>query len=166
MPRFWFARLAGAAEGNMATGAHPAPARERVGRTGLWFGLFGAPAAWSVQTLADTAIAAHACYPRLTPTDEPVTGGMLAITLAVSAAALAVSIAALVVALRSWSRTRHEHQERSGGASAHGAEHALLETGEGRTRFMALSAVMMSVTFLVACLAHAASVLIVGACWR
>ena len=145
--------------------AHPAPARERVGRLSLWFGLFGAPAAWTVQTLANTAIAAHGCYPRLTPTERPVTGGLFAITLAVSVAALAVSVAALAVAWRSWSRTRQEHQERSGGASGHATGHAALETGEGRTRFMALSGVMMSATFLVACLAHAVSVLIVGACW-
>lgn len=149
----------------MATGAHPAPARGVVRPMFLWFGLFGGPAAWTVQTLANTAVAAHACYPRLTPTERPVTGGLFAITLIVSLVAVAVSIAALLVAWRSWSRTRHEHQEQSGGASEHAAQHAALETGEGRTRFMALSGVLMSITFLVAVLAHTASVLIVGPCW-
>ena len=149
----------------MGGGSHPAPARGVVRPMSIWFGLFGAPAAWTVQTLVNTALAAHGCYPRLTPTARPVTGGLFAITLVVSIAAIAVGLAALVVAWRAWSRTRHEHQEHSGGASEHAAGHALLETGEGRTRFMALSAVMMSTTFVVACLAHTVSVLVVGACW-
>lgn len=149
----------------MASGTHPAPARGVVSPMSLWFGLFGGPAAWTVQTLVNTALAAHGCYPRLTPTEHPVTGGLFAITLIVSLAAVAVSVVALLVAWRSWSRTRQEHQEKSGGASEHAEQHAALETGEGRTRFMALSGVLMSTTFLVAVLAHTASVLFVGACW-
>ena len=150
----------------MASGAHPAPARGQVGLGSLFFALFGGPAAWTVQTLVNTALAAHGCYPRLTPTDRPVTGGLFAITLIVSLAAVAVTAVALVVGWRAWSRTRQEHQERSGGASEHAAAHAAIETGEGRTRFMAMAAVMMSATFLVASVAHTASVVFVGPCWR
>jgi hypothetical protein len=137
--------------------AHPAPARHRASLAALWFGLFGAPAAWSVQMLADYSTNAHGCYPRLYPLPSPTMGAarMTLVLSLVSAAAVLIGIAALVVALRSYMATRPEWR---------GVAHELLEVGEGRTRFMALSGVMLSALFLLASLVHAASVLLLAEC--
>jgi hypothetical protein len=152
------------ADANAQPDAHPAPARQRVGLPMLWFGLFGAPAAWSVQTLVNFPVAAHGCFPRMLPLPVPVTGGLRGIVFAVSLLALAVCVAATVVALRTWRRTREEHQPSSGRGAAHAPSVAALETGEGRTRFMALSGVLTSVTFLVICLVHTSALFLVAPC--
>ena len=144
--------------------SHPAPSRARVRRAALWFGLLGGPIAWSVQTLINLPVASHGCFPRLTPLDAPITGAMRGIAFVVSLAALAIGLAAAAVAWRSWRHTRDEQQSGTGNARQHGAEHALLETGEGRTRFMALAGVLTSVTFLVASAIHAAAIFLVLPC--
>lgn len=144
--------------------AHPAPARNDVSQGLLWFGLLGAPAAWTVQTLVDLAVASHGCYPQLFPLQSPVLAGLRGIVITVSLAALIVCIVAGSAAVRTWGRTRHEHQRGSGAGEQHGPAAALLETGEGRTRFLALSGLMTSVVFTIAVLAHMVSIFIVGPC--
>src|SRR5437763_2766213 len=89
---------------------HPAPARAHASTTALWFGIFGGPVAWSVQTLVNLPVAAHNCFPRLEPLSSPVTG-VRGIAFTVSVLALIVCGAATAVAFRSWTRTRHEHRE-------------------------------------------------------
>ena len=143
--------------------AHPAPERASVGRGVLWFGIFGAPAAWSAQTLVNLAIASHGCFPRLEPRDAPVTS-VRGIAIVVSAIAVLVVLAATATATRSWMRTRKEHHGAAGTARQHPPVTALHETGEGRTRFMALCGVLTSVTFLVLSLVHAAAALTIGPC--
>lgn len=144
---------------------HPAPARGSVALWTLWFGFLGAPLAWTLQTLANTAVASHGCFPQLFPLSSPVTGGMRGILFAISGVALIGGVAALAVSFSTWRRTRSEHQEKSGGdARRHGHGTAALETGEGRTRFMALSGVLTSIVFLVVILAHTAAVFVVIPC--
>lgn len=143
---------------------HPAPERGRVPLSLLWFGFLGGPAAWSVQALVNTSLAAHACYPHLTPLAAPIARGLRGLTFAVGVAAVAVCVAAAVVAWRTWSRTRGEHQQGSGRGREHEPSSALLETGEGRTRFMALAGVLTSLTFLVVTVADAAAILLVTPC--
>jgi hypothetical protein len=151
--------------GAAAAGAgHPAPQRERSSPAALWFGLLGAPAAWSVQTLVNLPVASHSCFPRIYPLATPAFGGTRGIVLLVSLAALATCSAAAVVAWRSWQRTREEQQEGSGRGREHQSGAALLETGEGRTRFMALAGVMTSVVFFLVSAAHAATLLFVSPC--
>ena len=145
-------------------GAHPAPARNDVSSGLLWFGLVGGPLAWTVQTLVDLALTSHGCYPRLFPLAAPMLAGLRGILAIVSVAALIVCIVAALVAMRSWNRTRHEHQSSSGAGEKHGPSAALLETGEGRTRFLALSGLMTSIVFTIAVLAHTVSIFIVGPC--
>jgi len=152
-----------AATGEMQ-GRHPAPARGHVALGALWFGLFGGPAAWTVQTLVDLPLASHACFPRLEPLATPVLHGLQGIVLAVSIAAVLISLAATLVAWRSWSRTRAEQQQGAGKGSDHDHPSALLETGEGRTRFMALSGLLLSVTFVLVTAAQLATVLLVAPC--
>lgn len=137
---------------------HPAPARNSVGLLPLWFGLFGAAAAWSVQEIVDYSIAAHTCYPRLYPLDAPTVGrgALWGITIAVSVAMLAVGIAAGLSAVHAWRQTREE----TGGHSSWA-----LDTGEGRTRFMAMSGLLTSVVFVLGMLVHTATILSVSPCW-
>jgi len=148
---------------NGASVGHPAPERGHVALPALWFGIFGAPAAWSVQTLVNLSVASHACYPRLFPLTAPITSAR-GIVFAVSLFALVTCLAALAVATRSWRRTRGEHHAATGRAREHDRGTAALETGEGRTRFMALSGVLTSLLFLVASLVHTASVFLVRPC--
>src|SRR5919107_1145218 len=94
--------------------AHPAPARGHVSLAALWFGLAGAPAAWSVLTLVNLPLASHGCFPRLYPLAAPVTGGLRGLAAVVGFAALAVCVAATAVSWSMWRRTRGEHQQGSG----------------------------------------------------
>jgi uncharacterized membrane protein len=144
---------------------HPAPERGNVPMWTLWFGFLGAPLGWTLQTLANTAVASHACYPGLFPLSSPATGAMRGILFVISIVAIVVAVAALVVSFSTWSRTNNEHQAKSGeGARQHDRSTAALETGEGRTRFMALSGVLTSIVFLIVILAHTAAVFVVLPC--
>lgn len=143
---------------------HPAPARGEVASWALWLGLLGGPAAWSAQTLIDLAISAHGCYPQLYPLRAPVIVGVRVIALAVSVVSVIVCVAALLVAWRSWRRTRGEHQENSGRGREHEARTAALETGEGRTRFMALAGLLTSATFTLVAALHLVTIVIVPPC--
>jgi hypothetical protein len=143
---------------------HPAPARARVALPGLWFGFLAGPLGWTVQTLVDSAVTSHGCFPRLLPLSTPTVGGLRGIVFTVSAGAIALCIAGAAVAWRDWARTREEHHAGSGRAREHAQPTALLETGEGRTRFMALSGVLVSLTFLIVTIAHTASIFLVTPC--
>ena len=145
---------------------HPAPQRGNVPLWTLWFGFLGAPLGWTVQSLANTALASHGCYPQLYPLQSPITGGLRGILFAVSVVAIGIGVAALAMSWSTWRRTRGEHQENSGNPSRqHGHGTAALETGEGRTRFMALSGVLTSVVFLLVILAHTAAIFVVLPCF-
>lgn len=145
---------------------HPAPQRGNVALWSLWFGFLGAPLGWSLQTLANTALASHGCFPQLFPLHAPETGGLRGILFVISIVAILAAIAALAVSFTTWRRTSAEHQEKSGAAARqHDESTAALETGEGRTRFMALSGVLTSVVFLIVILAHTAAVFVMMPCW-
>ena len=143
---------------------HPAPSRARVSLAALWFGLVAAPAAWSVQTLVNLPVASHGCFPQLYRLSSASSYSIQGIAFIVSIAAVAVCIAALVVASRSWRRTRAEQHPSSGSASGHSAEVSALETGEGRTRFMAMAGALTSLTFTLVSLVHLVTVFLVGPC--
>jgi hypothetical protein len=143
---------------------HPAPARSQVRSSVLWFGLFGGPVAWSVQTLVNLPVASHACYPRLFPLNAPAIGGLRGIVFLVSLLAVIVTLAATASALRAWRFTRHEHQQSSGKANKNRPEASALETGEGRTRFMAVAGLLTSITFVLVTLVHLSAVFLVTPC--
>lgn len=152
-----------AATSHVSQAPHPAPHRARIALPALWFGLFGGPVAWSIQTLVNLPVASHGCYPALAPLAAPITG-VRGIAFGVSLLALVVCVAAAAVSFRSWLRLRGEHQQGTGRGSAHTPAAALAETGEGRTRFMALCGVLTSLTFLVASLMHTAAIFLVLPC--
>jgi len=144
--------------------SHPAPERARVALPALWFGLAGGPLGWSIQTLVNLPVASHGCFPRLAPLESPITG-VRGIAFFVSLLALGLCLAAAAVAFRSWTRLRREHQEGAGRGRENTPANALAETGEGRTRFMALCGILTSLTFLVVSLVHTAAVFLVSPCW-
>src|SRR5690348_15295173 len=100
-----------------------------VSLTALWFGLFGAAAAWSVQELVNYALLAHACYPSWYPLAAPTTPAAWPLSVVVSIVALLVGTAAVLTALQAWRRARAQHGR---------------EVSEERKRFMASSGVIVS----------------------
>jgi hypothetical protein len=135
--------------------AHPAPAEHRVALAALWFGLFGAPTIWSIQLMLNYSLVAHACYPASEPLSAPVFGGLRGTVIAASVVALAVALGAAATAWRSWRATRQEHR---------GGEEALLEVGEGRTRFMALAGLLVSGLFILGVIMNAIPLFIIQPC--
>jgi hypothetical protein len=138
-----------------AQGGHPAPHRNRTRLSTLWFGLFGAPAAWSLQELINSALASHACFPAGVPRAEPLYAQLKLWLLLVSALALVMGIAALLTAHHAWRLTAGEHA---------GRHHRTLEVGEGRTRFMALSGMIVAAVFVVNIVLNGLAVLLANAC--
>lgn len=111
--------------------SHPAPERGHVDGRLLAFGLLGAPFAWALYILFDYGIASHACYPSDTPLRTPMAGWewVPPVLRIVNIAALVVAAVAVFVSYRNWTRTRGE---------AGGGQHRAVQTGEGRTRFLAV----------------------------
>jgi hypothetical protein len=134
---------------------HPAPVIRAVAPPALWFGLFGAPAVWSLQLLTTYALVAHGCYPDAEPMTIPVVPGLRALVLGAGAAALAVALLAGGRAWRSWRAVQHEHQ---------GEHEGLLEVGEGRIRFMALAGMLLSAVFVLGIVMNMVPVLLMRPC--
>ena len=125
------------------TPGHAAPHRGMVALWLLAYGLFGAPTAWALQLISNYALMSHYCYPLQTPRSSPEFGGVRVLSIAISALLLIVAIGALVVAIRSWSITRHE-----AGVRKTTPHHEAAEIGEGRTRFLAMSGILVSGIFV------------------
>ena len=125
---------------------HPAPRRDIVSTRVLWFGIFGAPAAWALQTIVDYGLVAHFCFPGDKPRLAPTFDALRGTGIVVSVIVIIVALLAMTTALRSWNATRHGHDAE---------HHELLEVGEGRARFMAYAGVLLSAVFLFAVLMNA-----------
>ena len=134
---------------------HPAPVDRVVTPPALWFGLFGAPVAWSLQLLASYALVAHGCYPDAEPMTMPVVPGLRTLVLGTGAAALAVAFLAGGSAWRSWRATQQEHE---------GGHEGLLEAGEERTRFMALAGLLLSAFFVLGIVMNVVPLLLLRPC--
>ena len=116
---------------------HPAPARHEIGAPVLLFGLLAAPVVTALETLIGVGVVGRACFPAGQPLAEPLYSTQPPVWI-VHVVALAVGAAAVVVSLHAWRRTRHEHE---------GGRAAMVEIGEGRTRFLAMVALMTSIGF-------------------
>jgi hypothetical protein len=117
--------------------SHPAPHRDRVALSALLFGLAAAPLAWQVQIVVGSAAATAARKSTL---------------LALFGVCLAAAFAGGLVALRSWRLTFHELP---------GSAHDLVDGGEGRTRFMAMCGMLVSLLFFYALLFGLTALLLV-----
>jgi hypothetical protein len=122
---------------------HPAPHRERVTLLELAFGLAAGPVAWFVQFNAGYALASWPCFPTDHRMQVPIDGYAWSrpIMVAVMIAGVLIALAALWISWRNLQRTR---EERPGG------HRHLMDTGTGRTRFLALWGVMLSIGFALA----------------
>ncbi len=138
-----------------ASATDPAPSQHDVPLRALWFGLFGAPAFWSVQLLVNYAATAHACYPKDLPLSVPTFGGTWAVAVAVNGLMLLGAAAAGATAIASWRRARHEMRERHAG---------LRQDGMGRTHFMAFAGILSSSLFLSAIIMSAIPLFVVPVC--
>jgi small-conductance mechanosensitive channel len=154
MERSALQRPASAAKSGGGT-ADAAPQRHRVSPWALWFGLFGAPLVWSVQLLVGYGVDAHSCFPHTVRRLAPAFGWTWGLQFVVGIAALAGSLLALLVAYRSWRATASEDR----GGHGH-----LLDVGEGRTRFMAFSGILVSALFTLAVLLNWVPLFIVPTC--
>jgi hypothetical protein len=124
----------------------PAPRARVVPLRNLWFGIFGAPVAWALQTIVDYGLMSHFCYPNDAPVSTPTFHAVRGVSVVVSAVMLLVVLLALVTSYRSWMATRHGYEKE---------HHELLEVGEGRARFMAFAGLLLSVVFLFAVVMNA-----------
>lgn len=139
-----------------ASGAeHPAPERHKVPPGLLLFALAAAPAAWLGQTVTGMAIARHACFPKDIPLDNPAFSYAPGVLWGVVGIAFAVALCALMASVWAWKQTRRE---------GNGDGHILLEIGEGRTRFLAMCAMILSAGFSVAIGFAAAGVNLIPLC--
>src|SRR5690348_5131768 len=89
---------------------HPAPHSGAVGIGTLFAVLLTGPVAWSIELLANYALASHACFPRAFPHEAAIEGWSWtwAATLAINLVALIATCVATVFAVRIWRRTRAE----------------------------------------------------------
>lgn len=135
---------------------HPAPYRGHVGLSTLWFGLLAPPAAWSIQIVVSYSLASLVCFPHDTPLAAPVFTGTWWILLAINAAALAATVAAILVAYRAWHASLRDRPSDSA-ASA-------LESGAGRSRFMAISGILLGGGFVVLSIFMISTLFVVPLC--
>lgn len=134
---------------------HPSPARCAVPQRMMLFALTAAPLAWFFETVFNMAVARQACFPKDTPLQAPAFGYASNLIDVVMGVASIVALAGLVFSVMAWNRTRRE---------AGGGGHALVEIGEGRTRFQAMCAMIVSIGFCLAIGFAVAGIIIVPMC--
>ncbi len=120
----------------------------------LWFGLFGAPASWTVMFMVSYAMSAHFCYPQDTPLSTPTFGGLRGVIGAVVLGAIIVAASAGAVALEAWRATSNELPGAEGARTSHDA----------RARWMALGGMLVSILFLFLIALSGVPVLLVPPC--
>jgi hypothetical protein len=136
---------------------HPAPQRGNVSTAALLGALFASPLAWGLQLVINYSLAAHACYPGHIPLHDVAPGFHSArtIVLLLNLLAAAIALAGAGLSYQHWQATRMEQRG--------DAEHAV-ESGEGRTRFLALWGVMAGLGFFIGILFNTLALLMVPTC--
>lgn len=135
--------------------SHPAPGRTRVSNLRLLGALLLAPGAWLVQLTASYFFASNGCARGETGLEPSVVPGLWLLLLLINLACIVLGVFGFVFAMHAWQRTRDEKP---------GGGHRLLDVGEGRTRFAALAAAVVSFIFLFGIMAEFAAVLILQRC--
>ncbi len=121
--------------------SHPSPHRHQVPGWSAWFSVMAAPLAWVLQLVVNVSLSSYACYPHDVPLATPLWTHMLGIAMTVEAVALLICIAAGLVSWRNWRRSRGEKP---------GDAHELIGGGNGRSRFVAMTGMLVSGLFLIA----------------
>lgn len=141
------ARGAGKERGGGAGAAPGGP-----GLAALWFGLLGAPLAWSLQLVVAYAIVAAPCVPDPAP-GGPVPEGIATAAVAVSAALVALAGAALWTAVACWRAA----------PSPEGAD-PLDRAARHRIRFMSYSGIFTSALFTLGTALATIALLVLDPC--
>jgi hypothetical protein len=135
---------------------HPAPHRNRVPNW-LLFGAIGAgPTLWLAQLLIGFAFSSYLCFPDL-PREPPlaVPSWMNATLIAANVIAILLTAASAFAGWRMLDRTSGEHEGQPGG---------MVDAGEGRTRFLAIWALVTSGLFLAAIVFNTINLVLVPSC--
>ena len=136
---------------------HPAPQRDAVPSWLAAFMLFTGPLAWFIQFCVGVTLTDWPCFPKIDRHIAPVEGYHWA-----GAAALAVVLLCALLSIASgfvsWRALQKVADEKPGG-HAH-----LIETGHGRTRFIALWGTILGASFTVAILTALAGFAMVPRC--
>jgi hypothetical protein len=139
------------------TSQHPAPHADRVKLHESFFGLFGGPLAWFLQLCGGYALASQPCFvngslARAPPASShwtwPAMIGLMVV-------AVLIALASFLVSRQAFKRTREE---------THGDHYHLMETGAGRTRFLALWGMVMGSGFALATVLTAVAFLTLPRC--
>lgn len=120
---------------------HPAPQRHVVSRFALGFGLLAAPFAWALDELALYFVASRLCEMKTYNIEETLARATSPWFVGITLLTFAIAFAGTAVAYSSWRKSRDEKQ---------GTGHALIEIGEGRTRFLAMTGLITSAGFCIA----------------
>ncbi len=123
------------------TTRHSPPPRQ-VGATVLLLAFAAGPLAWGLHLAVNFAFASEVCFPGLTPRAGAAGVGWLwALLIVIDLAGMAGCAAAAVLAWRTWrAAPRHLPVDRE------------IETGEGRSRFLAAWGMLTSALFATAIL--------------
>lgn len=136
---------------------HAAPARDEVGKLSLWFGIVAAPLAWLTDQILDYAAASHLCAGKSAEAAVSLMRASSPWFLFCTGTSFLIALVSCWIAYRNWRATRHEQP---------GSGHHLLESGEGRTRFLAMCGMLTSVSFALAFLFTAAYMVVAPLCAR
>jgi len=139
--------------------ARQGPPRRRVGPLMIVFGLLGAAAAWVVQTEIGQTLAAQGCYPHRAALPAPQWSWLMPVLNAMSVVALLIGVAGVWVAWRNWRVTRDARAD---------PVPAIPAITVGRTRFLAMAGLILSLLFAVGLVATGLAVVLVSPCsaWR
>lgn len=136
--------------------SHPAPHRGRVSVAWLLAGLAIPPAAWVSEMLFAYAISSNACPLTSNSTAGGGFRGEAVLLIALQLVCLTATIGSGVMSLRHWQRVRREKQD---------SEHSHLTIGEGRTRFLAMSAMLGAAAFAIAITFNLLEPILIPSCW-
>lgn len=139
------------------TTMHPSPHRDRIGLVPLMAGLIGPPAAWLLQLVVNYGLSSYSCYPASVPHVAVLPGwtGVWVGVLIINIIAIAIAIATTVLSYRNWRIVRDEHP---------GEADDLVETGEGRSRFIGLAGAITGLGFVIALVFDLIAILAVPQC--
>ncbi len=141
---------------SIARDDHPSPHRGAVKLWALMGGLVAGPFGWIAQLLLDYGLSSDLCMARRSMGQQPSATGESVGLIAVNLVCLALALSGMAISWHSWRKTQGEKP--GGGATA-------LETGEGRSRFLALIGILVSAGFAFAILFNTVEPLMVSACW-
>lgn len=121
----------------------------------LFAGMVLAPLAWALEVLVGYALAAHACYPADVALATPTWAALRTVVDGVSLALWMLLFVGGAIAWSNWKATRPESNV---------DHHHILQSGDGRPRFMALCGLIVSGLFAVVLLFTSVGILWVPSC--